>query len=958
VRLPLCLVLVALGVAFAFTFRLTPHLMLVTGDNSQAVGPITSRAAYVQELDITGPARIASLEVILATFGKPTNTTHDEIRVFDGNGRRIDAVELPPGTVTDNEYLQVVLPHQLSIAGRGRFFVAFSSTDGTPADSITAWATPGSTAGRVYSVPAASLGPESLPAAVAAARPLKGAIWVHVSGQGPHRLLAEKALRVGALLALVLLAACAWWVRPVCRWVLAGRSAFTKRWDGTEERFARSPLSRLGHALSEEHLIRFDFRTQIFCVVGLLVFVGLVAFEINGSSVEMFNQYVRSDQPGVTDNSVIAGRPKAIRSDEWLVTTPALLHEYMDPSGQTSSEKLVDVASPWNWGFHVLGVDRGFSFMWDFWVFGSVFAFFFLVMLLTGNNFGVSIFSSLFLFLSSYNRWWDISIYVTTFSVLIVCLICFLQSRKRLNIWLSFVLLCVFGLKFVLQLYPPWQVTLVYLLLFIVVGFLLKKGSRENLRAHLRTKVGLAMVGVVGAAGVGALGYILSRGAIQAESNTLYPGKRVLAGGDVGFYEFFSGYLDPFFNEARFFLDNICESASFVLLFPFVIVAILLEKWFSKDRLVKSVTLALVAYVVLWSIYMVVGYGPLLSRVLLLDYVPGHRAWIGLGLAGILLVAMYVSEPPSGMVPHWVKGALAAAAFCGMGAFSVAFHAHYGFPSWAAALALCAALAVAVGAVMTSRLRPVFFIVMLLFVAAPSLDSNPIARGLAPIYGKRLVQTVTRITAAHPGQRWLVYGGVVAPEIVRAGGADVLDGVQWPPDLAALHELDPTGAYAQVWDRYAHVQAVPGKLGSPTFTLDQTDVYTMAVSPLEPALTAAHVGLFVAPSSMKGLFPQSAFRQLTLKPLNGYLIFEKKISMTSSRQATRAAGTERRGLDVDATNCRTPGRLALKVEFIYDGDKPFIAVSQSIRLDDGSLVEGLGSFGQSACVLRKDDAAQ
>lgn len=75
VRVSVCLALVVLGVIFALCFRLPAHLVLQTGDNAYPVGPITSRAAFVQELNITGPARIASLEVLLATWGKPANTT-------------------------------------------------------------------------------------------------------------------------------------------------------------------------------------------------------------------------------------------------------------------------------------------------------------------------------------------------------------------------------------------------------------------------------------------------------------------------------------------------------------------------------------------------------------------------------------------------------------------------------------------------------------------------------------------------------------------------------------------------------------------------------------------------------------------------------------------------------------------------------------------------------------------
>jgi len=213
VRVSVCLALVVLGVIFALCFRLPAHLVLQTGDNAYPVGPITSRAAFVQELNITGPVRIASLEVLLATWGKPANTTHDEIRVFDGSGRQVQAMKLPPGTVADNAYVRVDLPDPIEIDGRGRFFVSLSSSDGSKADSITAWATHATQAGRLYSLPSADLGHGSLVAMIDAARPLEGAICVRVLGQGPRRLLAEKALRVGGLLVFLALAACVWWSR-------------------------------------------------------------------------------------------------------------------------------------------------------------------------------------------------------------------------------------------------------------------------------------------------------------------------------------------------------------------------------------------------------------------------------------------------------------------------------------------------------------------------------------------------------------------------------------------------------------------------------------------------------------------------------------------------------------------------------------------------------------------------
>ena len=71
VRIAACLALVALGVVFAVCFRLPAHFILVTGETGRhPVGPITSQAAFVEELGVARPVRIASLEDYLATYGK------------------------------------------------------------------------------------------------------------------------------------------------------------------------------------------------------------------------------------------------------------------------------------------------------------------------------------------------------------------------------------------------------------------------------------------------------------------------------------------------------------------------------------------------------------------------------------------------------------------------------------------------------------------------------------------------------------------------------------------------------------------------------------------------------------------------------------------------------------------------------------------------------------------------
>jgi len=46
-------------------------------------------------------------------------------------------------------------------------------------------------------------------------------------------------------------------------------------------------------------------------------------------------------------------------------------------------------------------------------------------------------------------------------------------------------------------------------------------------------------------------------------------------------------------------------------------------------------------------------------------------------------------------------------------------------------------------------------------------------------------------------------------------------------------------------------------------------------------------------------------------------------------------------------------RLGLQVESIVDGDKPSVPLSEPVTFDNGQVMKGLGTIGQSVCVLRK-----
>ena len=257
------------------------------------------------------------------------------------------------------------------------------------------------------------------------------------------------------------------------------------------------------------------------------------------------------------------------------------------------------------------------------------------------------------------------------------------------------------------------------------------------------------------------------------------------------FYHFFSGYLDPLFSEGRTFLWNICESSGFILLFPFVIALLLVERIYAR-RHVSSLFWALVIYVLVLGAYMMVGFAEPLSKATLLSFVPGNRAVFAMGLASVLLTGLFIATPRVTEVPRWMKIATIPVSFGLFVAFAYGFRAAYDFPLSGGALAVCVALSVAVGA-LAFRARPVFYAVMLALVILPSVWTNPVASGLDPIYGKRLVVAVQRAAAREPHKRWLAYGDRYIPQITKAAGADVYNGVSWPPERQTLARLDPEG---------------------------------------------------------------------------------------------------------------------------------------------------------------------
>jgi hypothetical protein len=137
-------------------------------------------------------------------------------------------------------------------------------------------------------------------------------------------------------------------------------------------------------------------------------------------------------------------------------------------------------------------------------------------------------------------------------------------------------------------------------------------------------------------------------------------------------------------------------------------------------------------------------------------------------------------------------------------------------------------------------LKELFLAVVLVVCVVPHYNVNPLNRGFKAVTSGRLVRAVKRFD---PGRswRWAVFGSIHDAQLVKVSGRVVVNGSQYLPALADLKQLDPSGSFKDVYNRYAHVafsfvsaDAPPGET-APSFRLLAPDTYEVVIDPCHKA---------------------------------------------------------------------------------------------------------------------------
>jgi hypothetical protein len=552
----------------------------------------------------------------------------------------------------------------------------------------------------------------------------------------------------------------------------------------------------------------------------ILVFAVLVGRGLTGSSLGIGLE----QQSGLVsaDQERLLGVDRPIRSDEWVVFTPMAIAQYnheprfpivntnLGPDGQNMLvagmagvpvKHISQWAKPATWGFYIFDLRRALAWYWWLPVFGSLFAVWGVMGILAPGRWAVGLGTAATFVSSAYvAAWSNWPAYTVMFPALGFCM--FMQIFRSIS-WPGLLTLGAgLGVSlagFVFVLYPPWQVSVGYMFLFLTAGVALR--DRLWQRLAWPRLVALAVAAVVAA-------YICwawwsdARPAIEAMQATVYPGRRTAApGGGMSAWETFRGFVN---NHSLYYefatLTNQSETSSFVLLFPVVIASVLVGLIHKRRPDWPEAALMLFCVVVLWFQY--VGIGPTLAKWTLWGRVQPLRTDIAIGLASILLCGTAVASTRTAAgLRNWE--ALAISALAAVAALLVVLRTPEGAIGLVPfSMSLLILPFIFLLSYWLIRKNATSFMLGSVFLAGSmSWPFNPLIRApseITPVSG-------ILKEARENKQRVLVVGTQIEAMELFAAGVPVASGVFYYPQRSIWRALDPNGENESLTNRYQHM---------------------------------------------------------------------------------------------------------------------------------------------------------
>lgn len=572
------------------------------------------------------------------------------------------------------------------------------------------------------------------------------------------------------------------------------------------------------------------------------IFLVLVGIGATGSSLELL--LGRTDQgphPFLSQDSAmthVAGQPRSVRSDDWMViTASALAQANHEPSfpvvnrhlGLDGQNMMVigmtgvpvwhisALARPATWGFFALPLDKALAWYWYFPFFACLLALWWLLDVLAPGRPGRSLALSAVFCVAPYAAGWShwplYAVFFPSGALAATLLMLRHKSGARLG-WLALAL-GWFLAGFALVLYPPWQITVATLYALVLAAWL--ADNRRQIAWGRLTPLAFALAVAVMAALL-YFWWLDAREAIAAMRNTVYPGQRAaLRGGDLSLLVLLRGFgnADTLSNLQRS-VFNESEFGSYFLL--------LLATWFLCLRHARSqgphrwMVAACAVFTVFTVVFGIWGIPLALSKAMFWHYVSSSRIDLALGLACLLVVACLPTPAiAQGRTAPVVLGLLSAAvAALAMAGIPEDFH-----PGLSATLLASMAVAAGLMACWLVQGKVAHSIALMAVVyGAATVDFNPV--GLAPSR-VALNETVQRYVAgpagadgqARPRRVLALFPSTSNAMVLAAAGVPLVNGVFYYPQPSVWRGMHLPAGDQDTVNRYQHLSFVQETMAPP-----------------------------------------------------------------------------------------------------------------------------------------------
>jgi len=644
----------------------------------------------------------------------------------------------------------------------------------------------------------------------------------------------------------------------------------------------------------QTNLIVFDKKVKIYIFLMISGFIFSVLFKLHGLSINVWDNNLPSEKYKI--NNILIGKAQGIRSDEWLVSTPFVLSqiEHGLPKSNlnigTNDTPLIvhynlpvyhftSLFKPQNYGFFFLDKERGFSFAWNYKVFGLLLSTFLLIMVLTVNNFSLSIIGAFLVYLSSFNQWWfsiPLPDLIISFNMIIVFFAYFINAKDIARVILYPLGIIYFFINFALILYPPFQITLGYLALFLM-GILLFEYYTKKIYINVTSKIIMTIISLIILGLIFYMYYTDIRDVAKIIMQTDYPGNRKLSGGGMTMAHYFSGYYDFFYSSSRFpqSYGNVCESSNFFLIFPFI-APLLFASIFKKHLKVDYKIWILMLYILVISIWVFWGFPEYIAHITLFEKVQPNRALLGIGIANIILTILFINWLQKKDTYSYYGLEYYIFIFFSLFILGKFMQTTNLFYSDVKILISSLIFTLIAYGIFNNKFK--LFVVLLILILIPGFFVNPVAYGMPQFKNKELSEFINSNNFEQ--KQWLAYDNIVIPMYLKALGLEVINGVNFIPNFERLNILDPKEKNKSIYNRYAHIEVKPlfGDINSTIFKLKSPDNYEISIHPCNAKIKLLDVKYFIFPDSYASRISnikECNLHLLNNEPLNNYNVYER-----------------------------------------------------------------------------------